>query len=299
MKYVGMLVPILSGTFFGAAGAFVRTLSAAGLDNYTILSTRAILAALLLFLVLLACDRSLFRIHKKDVWVLVCAGAVGMFGLNLCYNEAIGRLTLSLAAVLLSLSPVFVLFLAAPLFGEKLTWRKIGCVALCIVGCVLVSGVLESASGMTWSGLGILIGVLSAFFYALYNIFSKIATRRGYPALTITFYSILVLALVSLPLTDWAAAAAYVQAAPAGHMAFLLVNAACTSVLPYIFYTLSFRYVDAGKTSILAGGSETVAAMLFGLLLFSETPTLLSLAGIALTILALSLLCMPDKKERL
>jgi drug/metabolite transporter (DMT)-like permease len=50
---------------------------------------------------------------------------IGMFAINLCYNRAIQEVTLSLAAVLLSMSPIFVLILAAVFFGEKITKKKL------------------------------------------------------------------------------------------------------------------------------------------------------------------------------
>ncbi len=294
MKWFAVVFPLLSGALFGVSGAFVRTLTDFGMDNRTILSTRALLAVALLGVGLAICNRSLLKIRPRDFWIFAASGLFGMLGLNLCYNEAINGLTLSLAAVLLSLSPVFVIFLAAVFFGEKITRRKLGCVGLALVGCVLVSGVLEQATSMRWSSLGIVFGVLSGLFYALYSIFAKVATKRGYPALTITFYSLLVYALALLPFTDWNMVSMFVQAAPAWNTSFLLINAACTSVLPYIFYNLGFYYLEAGKASILAGGSETVAAMLTGLVLYLEVPTVLSLLGIALTVAALGLLCRPD-----
>ena len=70
-----------------------------------------------------------------------------MVGLNYCYNEAINQLTLSLAAVLLSLSPIFVMILSAFLFHEKITLKKVGCTALAIAGCILVS-VYRSGGGV-------------------------------------------------------------------------------------------------------------------------------------------------------
>ena len=59
--------------------------------------------------------------------------------------------------------------------------------------------------------------------------------------------------------------------------------------------TLGFRYMDAGKNSILAAGSEPVAALLLGMLFFREIPSALALVGTVLTIVALALLSRPEK----
>ena len=297
MKKIKFLLPIISGGLWGSAGIFVRKLSYFGANSYTIISSRALLALLILLIGILIFDKSLLKIKLKDAWVFMASGILGMLGLNFCYNESVNHLSLSLAAVLLSLSPIFVIFIAAILFKEKITLRKISCMLLAILGCILASGLLENNTGMKLSAIGILIGLLSAFFYALYSVVSKIAMGKGYEALTITFYSLLTLEIVLLPFTDWNILKDFVISAPVNNSIFMLLHSVFTSVLPYVLYTVSLSYIEAGKTSILAAGGEPISAMLLGMLFFSEIPTILSLVGLLLTIIALSFLCMPPKNK--
>ena len=295
MKQLLYLMPIISGAMWGSAGIFVRKLTELGMNSYTVVSVRVVLAVLILAVWLGIYDKNLLKIKLKDLWIFVAGGVVGMFGLNLCYNFAISELSLSLAAVLLSLSPVFVLFMAAILFKEKITSKKVICMTIAIAGCVLASGVLESASTMRWSVKGIIVGTIGAFFYGLYGIISKTAMERGYHAFTTTFYCLFMVMLVVIPLTNWKLVTNVVVANPVKMSVFLVIHSLCTSVLPYILYTFSIRYIDAGMASILASG-EPVAAMIFGVIFFSEIPTVLSVVGIVLVIMALALLSMPDKK---
>ena len=295
MKQLLYLMTIISGAMWGSAGIFVRKLTELGMNSYTVVSVRVVLAVLILAVWLGIYDRNLLKIKLKDLWIFVAGGVVGMFGLNICYNFAISELSLSLAAVLLSLSPVFVLFMAAILFKEKITSKKVICMTIAIAGCVLASGVLESASTMRWSVKGIIVGTIGAFFYGLYGIISKTAMERGYHAFTTTFYCLFMVMLVVIPLTNWKLVTNVVVANPIKMSVFLVIHSLCTSVLPYILYTFSIRYIDAGMASILASG-EPVAAMIFGVIFFSEIPTVLSVVGIVLVIVALALLSMPDKK---
>lgn len=294
MKQLLYLMPIVSGAMWGSAGIFVRKLTALGMNSYTVVSVRVVLAVIILAVWLGIYDKNLLKIKLKDLWIFVAGGVVGMFGLNICYNFAISELSLSLAAVLLSLSPVFVLFMAAILFKEKITSKKVICMTIAIAGCVLASGVLESASTMRWSVKGIIVGTIGAFFYGLYGIISKTAMERGYHAFTTTFYCLFMVMLVVIPLTDWKLVTDVVIANPFKMSVFLVIHSLCTSVLPYILYTFSIRYIDAGMASILASG-EPVAAMIFGVIFFSEIPTVLSVVGIVLVIVALALLSMPKK----
>lgn len=296
MKQLLYLMPIVSGAMWGSAGIFVRKLTALGMNSYTVVSVRVVLAVIILAVWLGIYDKNLLKIKLKDLWIFVAGGVVGMFGLNICYNFAISELSLSLAAVLLSLSPVFVLFMAAILFKEKITSKKVICMTIAIAGCVLASGVLESASTMRWSVKGIIVGTIGAFFYGLYGIISKTAMERGYHAFTTTFYCLFMVMLVVIPLTNWKLVTDVVIANPFKMSVFLVIHSLCTSVLPYILYTFSIRYIDAGMASILASG-EPVAAMIFGVIFFSEIPTVLSVVGIVLVIVALALLSMPEKKR--
>ena len=296
MKQLLYLMPIVSGAMWGSAGIFVRKLTELGMNSYTVVSVRVVLAVLILAVWLGIYDKDLLKIKLKDLWIFVAGGVVGMFGLNLCYNFAISELSLSLAAVLLSLSPVFVLFMAAILFKEKITSKKVICMTIAIAGCVLASGVLEAASTMRWSVKGIIVGTIGAFFYGLYGIISKTAMERGYHAFTTTFYCLFMVMLVVIPLTNWKLVTNVVVANPVKMSVFLVIHSLCTSVFPYVLYTFSIRYIDAGMASILASG-EPVAAMIFGVIFFSEIPTVLSVVGIVLVIVALALLSMPDKKH--
>lgn len=296
MKKIILLLPVLSGIMFGASGVFVRRLNAYGIDNFTVLFLRVAFAMLAMLIGILIYDRTLFKIKFKDIPLFIGTGLLGMFGLNLCYNEALNRLTLSLAAVLLSTAPIFVMFFAAIIFKERVTRKKIACMLLAIVGCTLASGLLEQKSGLEISATGMLFGIAAALFYALYSIFSRKASDKGYQTYTIIFYSILLITVVLLPFADYGKIGGFIWDNPAPNIIFLIFHALFTSVLPYVFLTLALLYAEAGKVSILASGGEPIAAVVFGIIFYSEIPTVLMLIGLIITIAALAFLCMKPRQ---
>ena len=299
MKKVILILPVLAGILWGPAGVFVRELYDFGIDRYTVLSTRMLVATAILLIALLFSKDSLLKIKFNDIWIFAGTGLLGILGLNFFYNEAVGQITLSLAAILLSLAPVFVMILSAIIFKERITVKKINCLILAIVGCSLASGIFEASqgSGLQCSMQGVIMGVLSGFFCALYGIFSKIAANKGYRTSTILFYSLLLCTIVLLPFTDWNTFALFIAAAPLKNTIFAISHSACTSILPYMFYSIALLYMENGKVSILAGGGEPIAAVLFGVLFFAEIPTALNLLGLIITIISLSFLCMPMQKN--
>lgn len=292
-----LLLPVIAGILWGSAGVFVRKLSEFGMDRYTILSTRMIVATLFILIIVGIYNKTILKIRLKDLWLFIGTGLMGILGLNFFYNEAVGEITLSLAAILLSMAPIFVMILSAFIFKERITLRKINCLVLAILGCVLASGVIETAmgSGLQVSARGVAMGILSGFFCALYGIFSKLAAERGYSTYTILFYSLLLCTIVLLPLTDWSTSVAFIQTSPVNNSFFAVAHSFCTSILPYLFYSIALLYMENGKVSIMTGGGEPMAAVVFGILFFAEMPTILNLTGLAITIFALYMLCKPQK----
>ena len=295
-KRLFLIFPLISGTLFGSVGVFVRKLDEFHMDTYTILSSRMLVAAFVLFIGIFIFHKSLLKIRLKDLWIFIASGILGMLALNLCYNEAVNRLTLSFAAVLLSISPVFVLIFAIFLFKERITFLKIVSMFLAIFGCFLASGMMDHVSQIRWSLFGVVFGLLSAFFYALYSIFSKIAMGRQYNVFTITFYSLLMSSMMLLPHTDWLKIEEFIIASPVKNSIFIVLHAICTSVLPYILYTVALRYIEASKASILAASGEPIAALFFEMIFFSEIPTILSFSGVMIVIIAIALFCKPNDK---
>ena len=295
MERIYNIMPIISGICFGSAGIFVRELSE-NMNSTSIISSRILIAILLLGLWIAVRYPMNFRIKLKDSWIFVGAGVLGTLGLNLCYNFSINELSLSLAAVLIALAPIFVMVFAFFMFHEAITAKKIISIILALIGCVLTSGILENNTSMHWSWIGILVGSASAGFYALYSIFSKLGMKKSYPALTITFYSMLAIAVVLLPFTQWDNMAHYIAANPLRNTLFMVMHSLCTAVYPYAFYTVALDHMEAGKASILCS-CEPVAAMVFGLFFFGEIPTVLSVTGLIIVLLALAMLVLSDKSQ--
>ena len=296
MKNAMFIMPLIAGALWGSVGIFVRKLTAFGMDSYTILSTRVLLAAFMMLVGMAAFSRKSLRIKLKDLPLFAGSGIIAMLGLNYCYTLSINMLSISLAAVLLSLSPIFVMLISAILFKEKITKKKVLCTFIALCGCFLVSGIVEGG-GLKWSIAGILIGLLSAVFYALYSIFSKLCMERGYNVFTITFYSMLLMALVLIPFTDWGTALRFAEEAPVPNTIFMILHSLCSNVLPYIIYTWSLKYVDTGKAAILTAGGEPAAAMIFGIVFFGEIPGIIGFSGLIITIIGISILCSPDRRH--
>ena len=288
MKKLYLILPILAGFMFGSSGVFVRTLTQNGIDSTTLLFLRFSIAIIPLLIAIFLTDKELFKIKPKDLpLILVCAMCI--VGLNICYNESMNTVSLSLAAVFLSLAPIYVLILAYILFREKITSKKLICMALAIFGCVLMTGALET-SLENIPIIGIISGIGAGMFWAVYLMSSKKAIENGNHTYTILFYSVIFISIALIPFTSFSQINNFISINPTWTVLFLIIHSAFSFALPYILSTLSLKYMDSGVSSILMSGAEPFAALIFGFIIYSETPTPVMFSGFILTIIAMTIL---------
>lgn len=295
MKKIYLILPLLAGMMFGSGGVFVRTLMANGIDSTTLLFLRFSIAILPILIAILVTDRNLFKIYLKDIPLfLVCAMCI--LGLNLCYNESMGSIPLSLAAVLLSLAPIYVLVIAYFAFREKITNKKLICMALAIFGCILMTGVLETDLS-NLPVYGILAGIGAGLFWAVYLMASKKSIENGKHTFTILIYSIVFISIGLIPFTNFGQITHFISLNPVLVIVFLIMHSTLSFALPYIFSTLSLNYIDSGISSIMLSGTEPFAALIFGLIFYSEVPTFMMSCGFILTIIAMMVLSKTENVE--
>ena len=294
VKKIAPFLVILAGCCWATMGIFVRHLNAIGLASMEIVEARSMLTVVIMLLALAVFRRDLLKVRAKDLWCFAGGGIVSIILFNYCYFQTIQLASLSTAAILLYTSPIFVLLLSVPLFGEKLTRRKLICLAMAFGGCALASGL--ASGGMALSPQVLLFGLGSGFGYGLYSIFSRFALQRGYHPITITTYVFLFAAIGGVPLTDFGQIL-QVAGDGMGNVLYLLLYTFVTTIVPYIAYTSGLQHVENGVAAVLAC-IEPVMATVFGIFVFREIPDVLGWAGIVLVMTALVLLNLQPKKQQ-
>ena len=133
----GLLFALIGGALWGSAGLFVRWLSDRGFSSMQMVAVRLSISAVVFVLTALIFDRKAFKIKIKDIWCFLCTGIVSVLIFTLCYYKTMELTSLSVAAILLYTAPVFVMFLSALLFKEKITFRKWCAIGLIMFGIVV------------------------------------------------------------------------------------------------------------------------------------------------------------------
>lgn len=285
MKNKALFAVLAAGAFWGTMGFFARSLYAAGFGPLEVAQTRITTGLLLVGLYILLFNRSQFKVKLKDIWCFLGTGIVSLLLFSTCYFSALNYTSLAVAAILLYTAPFFVMLMSLVLFKEKMNGKKVFALLLAFTGCVLVSGVGGDES---FSWIGILLGLGSGFFYALYSIFGRYAINRGYGAWTMTFYTFLFCSIGCAFLSDWQVIGG-VMAVDSANILWVLGLGFVTAFLPYVLYSTGLEHMESSKASILAS-VEPVVSALFGVFVFHETMSLWGVLGIVMVLGAIVVL---------
>ena len=276
---------LLSAALWGIIGLWNRRLMAGGFSPTDIVVVRNFGGMVLLAVIFAVKDRSAFRVKREHLKYFLGTGVISVLLFTVCYFNCQKLCSLAVASVLLYTAPSFVVLLSALLWKEPVTKRKLLALALTLVGCALVCGLFSGSLTVTLAG--VLLGLGSGFFYALYSVFGRYALAH-YDSMTVTVWTFVFAGPASLVLAPGSRTLGPALARPdmwltaAGLVVF-------SSVLPYIFYTRGLSRVEAGQASIMAS-LEPVVAALAGILAFGEPVNAATVAGIICVLAGVAIL---------
>ena len=285
------ILVILAGVSWGLLGVFLRHITATGLSPADACALRSLIATLILGMALAVWHPCLLRIRWQDIWCFVGGGCVSILLFNYCYFLTLQRTSIGVAVILLYTSPIFIAILARILFHEPFTRQKFLALLLMLVGCALVSGIVDGKPTLTLAGLA--TGLSSGLCYGLYTIFGRYAQKRGYSTATITFWNFLCSAIASFVLPHWGTVAHTFMQQPMLWL-WVLALVVISTILPYCCYTAGLARMEASRAAVLVA-VEPLVATLAGILFYDERLSLAVIVGIILVLMAILVLQMPWK----
>lgn len=283
---------VLAGIMWGTSGIFVHYLSPLGFSPLQMVAARGSVSAVCMLLFAAVKRHSFFRAKPSELLLYALIG-VSLFFTCYLYYAAISLTSIATAAMLLGLSPLYVILFSVIFFGEKISLLKGVSVGGILIGGTLVSGII---GGMVFDFFGILIGILAGVAYAVYCILTKISARRNCPAGPTTLYSFLVMAIIAISVSDPAGAFETISKAPMPSIPLLIGIGIVTFVFPYSMYTISLENIPVGTASSL-GVIEPLTATLSSIFLFGESMSIPSLVGVILILLSIVLLGRATSNE--
>jgi drug/metabolite transporter (DMT)-like permease len=190
---------------------------------------------------------------------------LGVYGLvlaifNALWTHAVSLTGAAIATVLVYSSAGFTALLGWWFLKERLNGAKLVAIALCLGGCVLVSGALDAPA---WHAnlAGILSGILSGLCYAIYSLMGRSASQRGLNPWTTLFYTFgfaaVILLFLNLLPGGWLPGAATHPAdlfwlgTSAAGWGFLFLLAAGPTVVGFGLYNVSLGHLPSSVANLI------------------------------------------------
>ncbi len=276
---------LLAGTMLGIISIFIHRLSKCGLSPIQISAVRIILSGVIYTVYLFFYDKQQFLIRPKDLWMFLGSGVLGLMAFSSLYIFTAARGGAAVAVVLIYLAPAIVMVLSVWFFKEKITPVKLAAMGLSFIGCLFVSGLVGGSQRMDMIILG--TGILSAFCYAFYTIFCRIALKH-YSSMTLTVYTFIFAAFAMLLVIDPKQTASLIVADPHLIIWCMGISLICC-VIPFFLYNIGLQELDAFRAAVFITAEPIVGACT-GMIVFHEDHGTLKILGILLILAAVVLL---------
>lgn len=209
----------------------------------TVNLVRFCLASLFLFPVLLVYRKHRPRLTNADRARVLVAGICAVYGYHLAVNYGTTLLPAGTAGLLANTTPIYAAVLAYFFLGEKMGALRVGGILFALGGVALITvyGAGEPISAGRLQGIAFVL--LAAFSWAVYTVVLRPLTR-AHGVIFVTSYSILVGALLQLPLLS-GGCMTELRAVTAGGWAWLLFLGLGSTVIGYFLYAKGIEGLGA------------------------------------------------------
>lgn len=250
---------------------------------------RAVSAFLLLALALGLFRRKELVVGLRDVPFLATFGVVGLAMVHFTYFKTISLTNVATAILLEYLAPTVVLLVGVVFMRHRFSWQLPVGVGLSVAGCALVVGAI-GGSGMVVSGPGMLWGLSSAVFFAVYSLMGTVAARRYSPYTTLVWglaFASLFWLLVLGP-----APIVHLFASPQT-VAAVVFMAVVSTIIPFAAFLVALHHIPPTNATITST-VEPVIAGAGAFALFGESLSLTQVLGGLLVVVAIVVVQMAD-----
>lgn len=266
--WVGWAIALSASTCFSIATPITRGALTAGVGAAEMLVARMALATLLMGLTIGVMDFRLLRTDRRCFWISLGVGMLNGTGM-LLYTWGLERLTASMTAMLIALSPVYVLTLLA-LRGERVTYRHVVRLALSLMGVYLLIG-----PGGEVDPIGVMWILVSMICFALQTTLLQ-WFLMGYDARPVTFY--MLLAMTASVLLMWGLDGGIWQPLGVRGWVVSLILAFVSTYVSRLLIFAAISRIGGGQMAMLSP-VETLMSVFWAFLFLSERLSPLQWAG--------------------
>lgn len=278
-KSVGYLFMFLSAFCFSLTGIISSFLFKNGIKTYDLIIMQSIAQILIIGTYYSFNKFKELKVSIEDIKIIGLQGLFASAPAAVFYYIAIQRTNVSIACLLLFISPIFVTLYYVLFEKQQINSSKIIAVITTFIGSILVLNINPN-NFTDVDIIGIFAGILSSISYAFYNIYAD-KKLKNYPSGTILFYCmIVVFVCISIINIDF-----YTRL---DQMNFKLLRysiplSSITSILPVVFSYSGIKKIGAQTASIIAT-SEVPFTLILSFFILNDRLNILQIFGSILVI---------------
>lgn len=230
--------------------------------------------------------RAGMRMSRRDVFVALLIGVLGIAASNYFYYYAIQVTNVATAIVLQYTAPVWVLMYMVARRLQRATMQRLFAVGLALLGIALITGIVGGQ--LRISLIGILAAEAAALAFAYYNVAIPPLLERHdrWKVLAWLLFGAALFWLVVNP--PWR-----FPHLSGEQWAFLCLFALTSVLLPFSFYIAGLQYLDATR-AIVTSCLEPVFSIVIAAIWLGEGVTLVQILGVVIVLAATVLIQLPD-----
>lgn len=286
---MGYIFSLLGALLFGANGSVTKVIVSGGLTPLQLTQFRVLGGCIITGLVLLAIDRSAFRITRRQVLVMAVLGVAGVAILQASYAAALELLPVGIALLFEYTAVLMVALIAFFFLKEKVSARLWVAIALVLGGLAVVAQIWASEL----NGLGILLALVAAVSLAAYFLIGERQVGATSP-LAVAFWTMLFASIFWAFFSGWwelTPATFATQVSLDGALSAVVVplwvpllwNIVMGTFLAFFFSLLALKHLSATAAGIIAS-SEIIFAFVVAWLWLGEGLDALQLVGAAVVL---------------
>lgn len=287
-KLLGYLYVIITMATWGSVYV-VSKFMLGSVPPFTLLLLRYIVAAVVLYIIMM--KKGLSKVDPHDYKYILFIGFIGYFigvGAQFVGTQLSNA---SMASLINSTNPIFIILFAVPILKEKITVNKIISIITAVIGAYIIIGGVDGGSMI----IGIVACIIATTMWSLMSVVSKHATEK-YNALTVTTYSIIVAIFFTLPISVYELFTTpnVSLLEPSVVLSVLYLGVICTA-LAFVLWSKSLSMMEAGICSLFYP-IQPMVSVLLGWLFLKEKMNISFFAGAILIIAGVIFSIVSDKK---
>jgi len=212
----------------------------------------------------------------RDFWKLLAFGAVGIGMNQFCFLVGVSKTSVTHASLIIPLTPLLTLLIAAALGQEKITARKVVGLALAFSGILVLQ--LSKQPDQSATLLGDFIIFLGILTFAIYIVLGRRATS-SHSGVVVNTFGFVGSAVLLLPFTIWQSRGFDFESVPWFSWVSLFYMAMFSSVVGYLLYYYVLTHMEASRISAFSYAQPVMGTTLAALLLGEPLTFALLISG--------------------